>query len=171
MELIQQIMHLLPFKCSEALSQGCSGTPALNPYAFYEPCDETYELFESVIKAYNIPALKGLLANCKIQLDGSSVMSMAVDQGYWKTVALLLQDSRVDPTAQDNLAFRKAAEKGRIAIVEILLEDPRVDPSAYDNYAILLAAFNGHEEIVKILLQDPRVNPSAQDNLAILKAA
>ncbi len=78
--------------------------------------------------------------------------------GHIEVVNILLEDSRVDPSAKDNYASRWASYYGHIEVVNRLLEDPRVDPSAVDNYAIRLASINGHIEIVKRLLEDSRVD-------------
>jgi hypothetical protein len=41
-------------------------------------------------------------------------------------VKLLLKDSRVDPSADENYAIRKAYENGHHNVVELLLKDPNV---------------------------------------------
>ena len=58
------------------------------------------------------------------------------------TVQLLLQDERVDPSAYDNEAIRRACEKGHLNIVQLLLQDKRVDPSADNNELIRQACAN-----------------------------
>jgi hypothetical protein len=47
--------------------------------------------------------------------------------GHLAVVDLLLQDARVDPSANNNDAVRRAVENGHIAVVDRLLEDDRVD--------------------------------------------
>jgi hypothetical protein len=59
-------------------------------------------------------------------------------------VKLLLNDHRVDPSAYNNDAIRRASENGHVEVVKPLVSDPRVDPSADDNDAIQLASDNGH---------------------------
>ena len=83
----------------------------------------------------------------------------------------LLQDKRVDPSAQDNYAISRSARFGHLNIVNRLLQDEKVDPSAQDNYAIRYGARNGHVDVVYRLLQDERVDPSAQNNYAIFWSA
>jgi hypothetical protein len=51
---------------------------------------------------------------------------MASEKGHTDVVKLLLADSRVDPTADDNYAIKKASEKGHTDVVKLLLADPRV---------------------------------------------
>ena len=63
LELIENIMHCLPFEHSKALSEGFQGTLSLNPYRFHEPDDGAKVLMESLIKSQDITALDGLLAN------------------------------------------------------------------------------------------------------------
>jgi hypothetical protein len=78
--------------------------------------------------------------------------------GHISVVERLLQDERIDPSANDNYAVQVAAQNGHLAVVERLLQDERVDPSADDNYAIRMAAFNGHLAVVDRLLEDDRVD-------------
>jgi hypothetical protein len=81
----------------------------------------------------------------------------------------------VDPSAQNNLAIRRAcrdalaeaSENGHVEVVRLLLTDPRVDPSAQNNYAICGASENGYLKVVRLLVTDPRVDPSTLDNYAI----
>jgi hypothetical protein len=69
----------------------------------------------------------------------------------------LLQDPRVDPSAQDNAAILEASGNGLIDVVNRLLQDLRVDPSAQDNQAIRWAFHNGRIDVVSRLLADDRV--------------
>jgi hypothetical protein len=73
-------------------------------------------------------------------------------------VERLLEDDRVDPSADDNYAVRLAAQNGHLAVVERLLQDERVDPSADNNDAVRMAARNGHLAVVDRLLEDDRVD-------------
>ena len=90
-------------------------------------------------------------------------MMKAIQKDKTEVVKLLLQDKRVDPSAEDNYAIRWASANGYTDIVKLLLEDERVDPSAGDNYAIRWASANGREEVVKLLLKDKRVELFAKD--------
>jgi len=57
-----------------------------------------------------------------------------------QSVERLLQDPRVDPSANGNNAIQCASDKGHTTVVERLLQDPRVDPSANGNNAIQCAS-------------------------------
>jgi hypothetical protein len=96
---------------------------------------------------------------------------LAARHGHNAVVERLLQDKRVDPSANNNNAVRLAACFGHLAVVERLLQDKRVDPSANANCAVLHAAYFGHLAVVERLLQDERVDPSARDNCAVRWAA
>jgi hypothetical protein len=99
-------------------------------------------------------------------------LETAARHGRLDTVNRLLQDPRVDPSANDNLAIRWAARHGHLDVMNRLLQDPRVDPSAKDNETIrYIFASNGRLDVVNRLLQDPRVDPSDNDNYAIRRAA
>lgn len=95
----------------------------------------------------------------------------ASQNGNITVVNRLLDDRRVDPSADDNYAIAVASQAGHIAVVNRLLDDARVDPSADNNFAIRAASLNGHTPVVARLLADPRVDPSADNNFAIRFAA
>ncbi len=63
---------------------------------------------------------------------------------------MLLNDPRVDPSADNNGGIRCASRNGHVEVVKLLLNDPRVDPSAYNNDAMRCSPENGHAEVVKL---------------------
>ena len=91
----------------------------------------------------------------------------ASQNGDITVVNRLLDDHRVDPSADDNYAIAVASQAGHIAVVNRLLDDTRVDPGTDNNFAIRAASLNGHTPVVVRLLADPRVDPSADNNFAI----
>ena len=80
----------------------------------------------------------------------------------------MLQDERVDPTADNNniLCITQRACR-RVA--------KPVDPGAKQDYAIRLASKEGHLEVVRLLIKDELVakpvDPAADDNFAIRRAS
>ena len=90
---------------------------------------------------------------------------------YIEVLKLLLQDSRVDPSAENNYAIIRASYHGYTEVVKLLLQDSKVDPSADNNYAFRVASYYSFIDIVKLLLQDSRVDPSAKDNYAFRVAS
>ena len=73
---------------------------------------------------------------------------MAAQNGHLEVVKLLLQDNRVDPSADYNYGN---------------LNDIDIDFSQLDK-AIKEATKKGYYEIVRLLLQNPVINPAVQDN-------
>jgi ankyrin repeat protein len=98
-------------------------------------------------------------------------LAAASGNGRTAIVQLLLTDSRVDPSVDENNSIRLASARGHDSVLKLLLADPRVDPAADSNYAIRYASSNGHAGVVKLLLADPRVDPAAYDNHAIRSAS
>src|SRR5262249_28628481 len=74
---------------------------------------------------------------------------------------------RVDPTADDNFAFRMASENGLIEVVKLLLTCPGVNPAVEDNYAIRKAATHGHLKIVELLFTLNTLNLTCENNMAL----
>jgi hypothetical protein len=130
---------------------------------------DSNEKTEAALRTFDLEFLKNYIEEFKLNLN--QVLSVAAGIGYTDAVKLLLSDSRVDPSAEDNEALRDAARNGHVEIVKLLLSDSRVDPSSWDNEALILAAGNVNVEVVKLLLSDSRVEPSARDNGALIYAA
>lgn len=88
-------------------------------------------------------------------------------------IEILLQDPRIDPSADNNIAIRIASASGYSKLVKLLLADGRIDPSANESEAFRNAVLHGHTEVVKLLLADRqddpcrRVDPSARNNDAL----
>lgn len=61
----------------------------------------------------------------------------------------MLQDTSLDPSFDDNIAFRTASRIGHTDVVRLLLLDFRVNASANDNEAITEASKGGHVNIVR----------------------
>jgi len=76
----------------------------------------------------------------------------------------LLNDKRIDPSDENNLAFILASDKGHFDIVKLLLKDKRVNPSDRNNWAIQLASQNGYFDIINLLWKDKRVKTSLKED-------
>ena len=100
-------------------------------------------------------------------LNRLALFECVVRRGLVDKVKILLKDSKVDPSDDNNYAIRLASQGGHLEVVKVLLKDERVDPSALDNVAIPFASHGGHLEVVKLILKDSRVDPSDDDNYAI----
>ena len=81
----------------------------------------------------------------------------AIENGQLEVVKALLEDKRVDPSDDKNLAIQRASSCGHLEVVKALRKDKRVDPSDDNNLAIRWASKNGRVEVVKLLLKDHRV--------------
>eukprot|EP00586_Coscinodiscus_wailesii_P002507 CAMPEP_0172484750 /NCGR_PEP_ID=MMETSP1066-20121228/12336_1 /TAXON_ID=671091 /ORGANISM="Coscinodiscus wailesii, Strain CCMP2513" /LENGTH=311 /DNA_ID=CAMNT_0013249471 /DNA_START=128 /DNA_END=1063 /DNA_ORIENTATION=- len=84
---------------------------------------------------------------------------------------ILSDDSRVNPSHNDDQAIIWASESGHLDLVLELLKNPRVNPEAQDNRSIFEASAKGHLSIVRALLKDSRVDPSDDDNSCICWAS
>ena len=49
-----------------------------------------------------------------------------LEEGHIEVVQLLLQDSRVDPSAKNNRAILAASQNGHTKVVQLLIADERV---------------------------------------------
>ena len=123
----------------------------------------------AAVRTLDLDFLKKYLEQYKPDLNYALVEAVIWD--FTDAFKLLLSDSRVNPSAQNNLAVRVASMYGHFEIVKLLLADDRVNPSAQNNQAFIDASGNGHLETVKLLLKDARVDPSAVENLAVRVAS
>mgnify|MGYP003340515310 CR=1 FL=1 len=83
----------------------------------------------------------------------SYAIQCAAEYGHLEVVRLLLQDSRVDPSANDNKATISASQMKHLFVVNLLLADSRVDPSARGNEALK----RSNKPIRRLLLRHPQV--------------
>ncbi|KAI9341144.1 ankyrin repeat-containing domain protein [Obelidium mucronatum] len=96
----------------------------------------------------------------------------AVINCHIEVVKLLLMDSEMDFSEDDDNLLADSVCFGGVEIVKVLLNDPRIDPASNFNAALLEACYKENLEIVKLLLAaSPSVDPSMNDNLPILIAS
>ena len=99
--------------------------------------------------------------------NDNSAIVIASGCGHLDIVDRLLQDARVDPSAQIGDAMRRASMNGHLAVINRLLEDPRVNPWGDP---IMNACEYGHIQIVERLLKDPRAELILKHESAIIVA-
>ena len=85
------------------------------------------------------------------------IIVSAAEVGNEETLAVLLEDGRIDPTYDGNLAVRYATSEGYIDCVKLLLADNRVDASAEHNEAIHDVIKYRFYDIFDLLLGNKRV--------------
>ncbi|MBA2656541.1 MAG: ankyrin repeat domain-containing protein [Tatlockia sp.] len=126
----------------------------------------------------------------KRKSDNHQIKELSEQETKWKdfldavclddieVVGYFLNDSDIDPGAENNRAIREASEAGHDQMVKLLLTDARVHPmQALEVHGnddvidpLILACKYGRVAVVKILLADPRVNPGEYANQAIQTA-
>ncbi|KAG5460178.1 MAG: ankyrin repeat-containing domain protein [Olpidium bornovanus] len=101
---------------------------------------------------------------------GSNCLVNACLNENVEIVRMLLEDGRIDMSADEGRALQTAVVEGNYEIVELLMSAEGIDPACKDNLAIRTASAKGYTDIVRRLLADPRVDPSLQHNCALRKA-
>lgn len=91
-----------------------------------------------------------------------TALSAAVFYNRLSFVRMLLEDKRVNPAQNDNIAVILASRHGHLEVLQLLLADPRIDPTARRNTAIGNAYQRNHFDVVKLLRSDPRVRMSLE---------
>eukprot|EP00455_Lapot_gusevi_P041197 TRINITY_DN4750_c0_g1_i1.p1 TRINITY_DN4750_c0_g1~~TRINITY_DN4750_c0_g1_i1.p1 ORF type:complete len:524 (+),score=97.90 TRINITY_DN4750_c0_g1_i1:139-1710(+) len=99
----------------------------------------------------------------------SDLLFAAIERGDLEVVEQCIA-AGTDPSLNNNLALRLAAQHGHLPIVQRLLEFPQVNPAAQNNSALRLACENGHLHVATLLLTLPRVDPTAFNQSALREA-
>jgi hypothetical protein len=76
----------------------------------------------------------------------------AASSGQTEAIRLFLANPSINPSFDENLALRLAAQRNRVEVGRLLIADPRVNPACFDNLPIKQAAYNGHVDFVQLLL-------------------
>jgi ankyrin repeat protein len=112
-----------------------------DPTAHFDDCDEFDRSFDS--------------------------LCVACVHGHAPVVALLLEDGRANPAANDSESLRSACAHGHAPAVALLLADGRADPAANESAALQHACKHGHADVVLLLLQDRRADPTVDDSVCV----
>ncbi|KAJ3030035.1 UNVERIFIED_CONTAM: hypothetical protein HDU68_010284 [Siphonaria sp. JEL0065] len=107
-----------------------------------------------------VPLVETVTLNYKRVTPTDITLHGSAQNGYLDIFKLLMEDGRLDPSSEDNIAIFIAAQSGHSEIVKLLLQDPQVDPSTSENRALGAACQNGHTKVVELLLTAARVDPT-----------
>jgi hypothetical protein len=119
----------------------------------------TQSIQEEMEPAITASVLKNLESN-SIPFEAlMDAFEEAAKNGFLTIVERMLEDERIDPSANNNNSINLAAKHGHIKVVERLLQDGRVDPSR----ALRVAERRGQKAVIDRLKQDPRVLAAAVD--------
>jgi hypothetical protein len=86
--------------------------------------------------------------------NNNSLVVGAYKKGHYELVKILMNDTRVDPSDQENASLlAAAAKKGDVYvnIVKLLLSDPRIYPSDRKNDIIIEALKIGNRGVIILL--------------------
>jgi hypothetical protein len=99
--------------------------------------------------------------------EPKDAVALAANAGHCDVVALLVQDTRVNPGLDKSFALKHHCRAGDVKRVKAALDDPDFGEAPLPVALLTGASQNGHAAIVELLLLEPRVDPSALDNAAI----
>jgi len=97
--------------------------------------------------------LRILLADPRINLKNiaTEYNLMFISKRY-DLIKILISDSRIDLTADNDLIFRLVSRYGSFDLIKMLIDDVNIDPTSNSGEAIVSACKYGHTEIVKLLM-------------------
>ncbi|KAI8912740.1 ankyrin repeat-containing domain protein [Gorgonomyces haynaldii] len=113
------------------------------------------------------PACLQVLLKNRRSKPNFQCLYLAVENEMSEMVQMLLKDSRVDPSENDDELLDLAATSGNsLSIVQMLMDDTRVDPTSHFFSAIEGVINQGlcAKNIVQLFLNDERVDPSLFNN-------
>lgn len=99
------------------------------------------------------------------------IFDICCKYNHHKLCKILLEDERLDPSFNNNVAIRYATINNNPRVVELLLKDSRIDPTVCEWYIIYGACIAGHIDIIKLFLNDKRFDASVNNNIYIRCAA
>lgn len=109
------------------------------------------------------------------RVNPNAALLNLIDRRAVMGVDMVMSDSRIDPTINDDAALKRAATKvddgDGLAILRLILNDPRVDVSADGDAALLTVVDMGVVDAVKMLLLDYRRGDPMSDAKWILEMA
>jgi hypothetical protein len=94
----------------------------------------------------------------------------AIYSGSYPIFLMAMNDPRVNPRSNADLALFLACAKGRLEILNFLLLDPHIDPFAGGAFPFFYAIHKNQLHIVRRLLQDPRIPVPILNSRAITLA-
>ena len=131
-------------------------------------------ILEQPIEWGHVDVLRVLLADARVMPvnpDYNALVAAClrfVCSNAGEIITMLMNDRRIDPAADDNLALLEAIKHHNLAAVKILLLDARVNPNnPIASSPILCAAETGSQYCVKALLAHPRFDLTPDVNRAL----
>lgn len=115
--------------------------------------------FSHAIAHGNVRVVQLLLEEPRNPIDSREFYRVVCAYGrkHVEGLALLLTDSRFDPSFDNQLALREAAKRGLVQIVELLIDDPRVGTPEGLQLALEQAQQSNHADTVKLIQSKQRV--------------
>ncbi|PRP77640.1 ankyrin repeat domain-containing protein 44 [Planoprotostelium fungivorum] len=100
--------------------------------------------------------------------DDNFCIKYAAAYGHIDVVRILLEDPRVDPSAENGLPLERAMVSQDTRLVMLFLKYIQPDWSEQQaNRIMWCAAASGHTDMIRYLLDNTKVNPAASDNQAL----
>ena len=135
-----------------------------------EDADFIFRYYIVRCQFFRFPVLIWTLENdANIHYNNDMAVGYAARCGYLKIIKKLI-DYGADVRADDDYAFRTAAENNCLNVVKYLKDTFDVNIEADDNSAIKEASFNGHAEMVLYLIENG-ANVNAERGMALINAA
>lgn len=128
------------------------------------------QAFMNAVTLNKIKTVRELLPKIKFTPQFNEAIKISAEKGFLKLTKLLLEDSRFDPSVDNNYALRMSLANGHQKVAELLLRDPRVDAQSNDNYAVKKSINDGYTGVIKILLEDERINFGVHNSMFLAKA-
>lgn len=175
------IIEALQYKASIAYAKSKNSAVRVLIQAGYNPLASLYRIGDPLTIAFRnnyTLVVKELLSYDNIYISDryNELLIDAIFYNAYSDIILILDNSRIDPTAQNNVTIATASEKKKLKTVEFLLYDSihragnRANPESLNNTAITEASADKKLYIIELLLENNRVNSGAQNNAAVISA-
>jgi len=132
------------------------------------------QLKEAIINN-NVDLLKTLLLNKDIDLSfgeknvgygTQNALFLAINNNSVDVIKVLLNDNRIVPNMNNNLALRTCMSRGLYEAFELLFNEPRFDITI-NNELLLMAVRKRKVELVDLILMDERTDPNCNSRFCL----
>jgi hypothetical protein len=114
------------------------------------------ELLKHIALSGNVHLTQWVINELEV-VPTNLIFQEIVHFGKTEMLDLFMNDKRIDPSANNDVALINAVKSKNFNAVQMLVQDPRVDPSQNDNEP-LQHCLLGETNILELLLKQPKLN-------------
>ena len=104
------------------------------------------------------------------EIDYYAAILNCIKKSKIKLLRAIIKNTDVDPSINNNAAFKLALERRKITVIKCLLEDDRVDPNVDNNFILNRCCMYKKNKLAEVLINHKKTILNANNNKAIYLA-